>query len=66
MKVKQFGNIISDGKNLRFELFNFERSCEGEPATYACIIKAVCEYLNSTIDDNSFKPLVDVITGKQV
>lgn len=29
-------------------------------------VEAVCEYLNSTITDDSFKPLTDVITGKQL
>ena len=66
MKVKKFGNIISDGENLRFEYFHFESSYEGEPSTHAGMIKAICEYLNSTIVDDSFKPLVDVITGKQL
>lgn len=66
MKVKQFGQIIYNGENLIFQRFHFEPSYEGEPSTHAGMIKAICDYLNSTITDDSFKPLTDVITGKQL
>lgn len=66
MKVKQFGQITYNGENLNFKHFHFESSYEGEPVTHAGVVKAICEYLNSTIGDNSFKPLTDVITGKQL
>ncbi|UYL04404.1 hypothetical protein EPNKCIFM_00102 [Klebsiella phage KP13-16] len=66
MKVEQFGHITFDGKKLKFEYFHFETSYEGEPVTHAGMIKSICEYLNSTIVDDSFKPFVDVLTGEQL
>lgn len=64
MKVKQFGQIFFNGEGLTFENFHFETSYDGEPTTHAGVIKAICEYLNSTITDDSFKPLTNVLTGK--
>ena len=66
MKITRFGTVTNNGDGILLTGFNFESSYKDEPVTHAGIVKAVCEYLNSTITDDSFKPLTDVITGKQL
>lgn len=67
MKITRFGTVTDNGfDGILFTGFHFESSYKDEPITHAGIVKAICEHLNSTITDDSFKPLTDVITGKQV
>lgn len=66
MKLTRFGTVTNNGDGILFTDFHFERSYENEPVTQAGLVEAICEYLNSKVTDDSFKPATDVITGKQV